>query len=160
MSLSDVDREERDLVAVAFGQLLERTDLGAKRRSGVRAEDERNPPARAELGQLHGFAAVGGRESKVRADVPDVRVHDGRHTAGTILVDQGVHLRVIQEILGHSDVRVTERYTHVASPAVREAAGLMGAALWGSDSAETATKSATNSQVGDLPAGEYGQVIG
>jgi hypothetical protein len=35
MSLSDVDREERDFVAVAVRQLLERTDLGAKRRSGV-----------------------------------------------------------------------------------------------------------------------------
>jgi len=35
MSLSDVDREKRDFVAVAFRQLLERTDLGAKRRSGV-----------------------------------------------------------------------------------------------------------------------------
>jgi hypothetical protein len=40
------------------------------------------------------------------------------------MVDQGVHLRVIQEIMGDSDVRVTERYTHIASPAVREAAGL------------------------------------
>ena len=47
------------------------------------------------------------------------------------MVDQGVHLRVIQEIMGHSDVRVTERYTHIASPAVREPAGLMGAALLG-----------------------------
>jgi Phage integrase family len=47
------------------------------------------------------------------------------------MVDQGVHLRVIQEIMGHSDVRVTEQYTHIASLAVREPAGLMGAALLG-----------------------------
>jgi integrase len=96
----------------------------------------------------------------VRAGVRDVRVHDGRHTAGTLLVDQGVHLRVIQEIMGHSDVRVTERYTHVASPAVREAADRMGAALWGSDIAATATKTATSRPMGDLSAGENGQVSG
>jgi len=44
----------------------------------------------------------------------DARVHDGRHTAGTLLLEQGVSLRVVQEFLGHSDSRVTERYTHVA----------------------------------------------
>ena len=76
----------------------------------------------------------------------------GRHTAGALLVDQGVHLRVIQEILGHSDVRVTERYTHVASPAEREAAGRMGAALWGADSAATATTTATNRNI-NTPSG-------
>ena len=54
------------------------------------------------------------------------------------MVDQGVHLRVIQEIVWHSDVRVTERYTHIAS------------------SAETATRNATNSPLGDLPEGENG----
>jgi hypothetical protein len=75
------------------------------------------------------------------------------------MVDQGVHLRVIQEIMGHSDVRVTERYTHIASLAVREPAGLMGAALLG-NSAETATRNATNSPLGDLPEVENGQVSG
>jgi hypothetical protein len=93
-----------------------------------------------------------------RAGVRDVRVHDGRHTAGTLLVDQGVHIRVIQEILGHSDVRVTERYTHVASPAVRDAAGRMGAALWGSDSERTATTTATGQPGTALPDREDGQV--
>ncbi len=45
------------------------------------------------------------------AGVRDVRVHDIRHTAGTLLVAQGVHIRAVQEILGHSDVRTTEGYT-------------------------------------------------
>lgn len=65
------------------------------------------------------------------AEVRDARVHDGRHTAGTLLIEQGVHVRTVQEILGHSSVRVTERYTHVASPLAQEAAERMGKTLWG-----------------------------
>ena len=67
-----------------------------------------------------------------KAGVRDARVHDGRHTAGALLVEQGIHVRVVQEILGHSDIRVTQRYTHVASAAAQDAASRMGDALWGS----------------------------
>ena len=62
--------------------------------------------------------------------VRDVRVHDGRHTAGTLLIEQGVHVRTVQEILGHSRITITERYTHVASPMQADAAKRMGEALW------------------------------
>jgi len=65
------------------------------------------------------------------AGVRDARVHDGRHTAGTLLIEQGVHVRTVQEILGHSRVTVTERYTHVASPMAQDAAERMNRALWG-----------------------------
>jgi len=65
------------------------------------------------------------------AGVRDARVHDGRHTAGTLLMEQGVHVRTVMEVLGHSDLRLTQRYTHVASPAAKDAAARMGAALWG-----------------------------
>ena len=64
------------------------------------------------------------------AGVRHVRVHDGRHTAATLLIEQGVHIRTVQEILGHSRITVTERYTHVASPMAQDAAKLMGQALW------------------------------
>lgn len=61
----------------------------------------------------------------------DARLHDARHTAGTLLIEQGVHIRVVQEILGHARVTTTERYTHVASPQVEDASRLMGRALFG-----------------------------
>ena len=64
------------------------------------------------------------------AGLPHSRVHDGRHTAGTLLIDQDVHLRVVQEILGHTDIRVTQRYTHVSTAAARDAADRVGVALW------------------------------
>ncbi|MDS1271772.1 site-specific integrase [Lipingzhangella sp. LS1_29] len=66
-----------------------------------------------------------------RAGVRDARVHDGRHSTGALLIEQGVNMRTVQEILGHSDIRVTQRYTHVASPVAREAARQMGSALFG-----------------------------
>lgn len=65
-----------------------------------------------------------------RAGVREVRLHDGRHTAGTLLVEQGVHIRVVQRILGHSDVRTTQGYAHAGDAMVRDAAERMGSALW------------------------------
>ncbi|GAB2820531.1 site-specific integrase [Actinocorallia aurea] len=65
------------------------------------------------------------------ANVRDARLHDARHTAGTILTEMGVHIRVIQEIMGHSDIRVTEKYSHVASALAQDGMGRMGSALWG-----------------------------
>ncbi|GAA4198496.1 hypothetical protein GCM10023074_27450 [Microbispora amethystogenes] len=65
-----------------------------------------------------------------QAGVREARLHDARHTAGTLLVEQGVHIRVVQEILGHARVTTTERYTHIASPQVKDASERMGAALW------------------------------
>ncbi|MBR7836978.1 site-specific integrase [Actinospica durhamensis] len=45
------------------------------------------------------------------AGVRDARLHDARHTAATLLLEQGVDIRVVQEILGHSTLAVTKRYT-------------------------------------------------
>ena len=66
-----------------------------------------------------------------QAGVRDARVHDARHTAATLLVEQGVHIRVVQEILGHTRVTTTERYTHVATLQMRDASERIGEALWG-----------------------------
>lgn len=66
-----------------------------------------------------------------RAGVREARLHDARHTAGTLLVEQGVHIRVVQEILGHARVTTTERYTHVASAQVQDASARIGSVLWG-----------------------------
>lgn len=65
------------------------------------------------------------------AGVRDARVHDGRHTAATLLIAQGVALEVVQELLGHSDIRVTRGYSHVASALARDATERMGRSLLG-----------------------------
>lgn len=68
------------------------------------------------------------------AGVPAVRLHDGRHTAATLLLEQGVPARVVMEILGHSSSRITlDVYSHVTQRLSDEASDAMERALWGSE---------------------------
>ncbi|GAB2868482.1 hypothetical protein GCM10022221_81760 [Actinocorallia aurea] len=46
---------------------------------------------------------------------------------------QGIHVRVIQEMLGHARVTTTERYTVIASQLVQDAGNRLGSALWGTE---------------------------
>jgi integrase len=63
--------------------------------------------------------------------VRDARLHDARHTAATLLLAQGVDQRVVMEILGHSQISMTSRYTHVLPQVMTDAAARIGEALWG-----------------------------
>jgi integrase len=66
------------------------------------------------------------------AGVREVRLHDGRHTAATLLLSEGVHPRVVMEVLGHAQMRTTtDTYSHVMPALGRDAADRMGNALWG-----------------------------
>jgi integrase len=49
-----------------------------------------------------------------RAGLPHIRLHDLRHTHASLLLQAGVHPKVVQERLGHSSIRVTlDTYSHV-----------------------------------------------
>jgi integrase len=65
------------------------------------------------------------------AGVRDARLHDARHTAATLLLQQGVAPRVAMQLLGHSQIAMTMHYTHVVPELARDAADRMGQALWG-----------------------------
>jgi integrase len=54
-------------------------------------------------------------EALLRAGVPRVRVHDLRRTTASVLLELGVHPKVVQDLLGHSTIAVTlDTYSHVA----------------------------------------------
>ena len=65
-----------------------------------------------------------------QAGLPHMRFHDLRHTCASLLLAQGVHPRVVMEILGHSQISLTmDTYSHVIPSLQREAAQQMDAAL-------------------------------
>jgi integrase len=47
------------------------------------------------------------------AGMPELRVHDLRHSFASFLVNAGRSLYEVQELLGHSDIRTTSRYAHL-----------------------------------------------
>lgn len=57
-----------------------------------------------------------------KAELPPIRFHDLRHSAATILLSMGVPAKVIQELLGHSQISITlNTYSHVLPSMQQEA---------------------------------------
>ena len=61
------------------------------------------------------------RRAVDEAGLQDFRFHDLRHTAATRMADAGADAFTIMKILGHSDIRMTARYTHATDAALRRA---------------------------------------
>ena len=60
-----------------------------------------------------------------RSGIEDFHIHDMRHTCAAWLVSAGVPLTEVRDLLGHSTIRMTERYAHLAPENVRAAVALL-----------------------------------
>ncbi|KAB2906570.1 MAG: site-specific integrase [Burkholderiaceae bacterium] len=61
---------------------------------------------------------------RAKAGIEGLRIHDLRHSFASFLVNGGRSLYEVQQILGHSDPKVTTRYAHLSVKALQEAANV------------------------------------
>jgi integrase len=116
----------------------------ALRRHGVRRKEERlhAGPTWTELGlafttpfggMLHPRNVLRSFDQTVaRVGVRRICIHDLRHTAATLALRNGVHPKLVQEMLGHSNVSITlNTYSHATEDMHQDAAERIGSALFG-----------------------------
>ena len=85
---------------------------------------EQNIVFSTKRGKFYNISTLQEQFSKllVKAGLPHMRFHDLRHSAATILMSMGVNIKVVQELLGHSNIGITlGLYSHVLPTMHKEA---------------------------------------
>jgi len=78
---------------------------------------------------------------RAEAGLPHLRIHDLRHSYASFLVNSGRTLFEVQQILGHSQPQVTQRYSHLSTKTLQDASAAAAAAITrASRPADTATE--------------------
>lgn len=67
--------------------------------------------------------------ARKRAGLPDFRMHDLRHTFASFLINAGRSLYEVQKILGHTQIKTTQRYSHLSQDTLLAAANTAVEAL-------------------------------
>lgn len=92
--------------------------------------------ARREIPGQYAFPGVKGQHRKslkaawadirIRAGIEDVRIHDLRHTAASLMLSAGVPLDIVGRVLGHTQAQTTLRYAHLSDEAGKAATDALG----------------------------------
>jgi integrase len=69
------------------------------------------------------------RRIRKAAGLDDVRMHDLRHSFASVAATGGMGLPIIGKMLGHTQAQTTQRYAHLASDPVKEAAATVAARI-------------------------------
>ena len=71
--------------------------------------------------------------------LPDIRLHDLRHTHATLALRAGIHPKVVSERLGHATVSITlDTYSHAIPAMQEEAAALIAELVFAGSDADRA----------------------
>lgn len=64
-------------------------------------------------GEARGYSAQGIRRAIKRAGLDNFTIHDLRHTCASRLIQNGMSLYEVSQMLGHVDIQTTQRYAHL-----------------------------------------------
>ena len=68
-------------------------------------------------------------EARTQAGLGEVRVHDLRHSFASFLVNAGRSIYEVQRLLGHAQIRTTQRYAHLSKDTLLEATNAVNLAV-------------------------------
>jgi integrase len=132
----DIDRENRTWLIQATNSKSKRRRAVPLNDSALDVLDSLSTESKSEW--LFTSSRGGGRLTainkvwqrlRVDAGIPHVRLHDLRHQYASFLVNSGRTLYEVQQILGHSDPTVTQRYAHLSTRTLHEAADAASQAI-------------------------------
>jgi integrase/recombinase XerC len=129
LNIEDVDLHEGVATVLGKGAKERIVPLGSPAVAALRAYTDSLPDTAGPLFRNHrgrrltarSVERLVARSSRELVNFPRISPHGLRHSFATHLLDGGVDLRAIQELLGHASLSTTQRYTHVALDRVMEA---------------------------------------